>query len=358
MTQEVHRAHAESPLSFVTIFDQPVPLLPVPTVLTAGQRPELQVVDRFTRGVAIVGRFALSPSLIGAKVDVDPTRPLRVRVRLSIDKMSEEWWHKRPPEHVTREDTATGRLLVLRSQGETRAVCYLAPANDTHGAPATGTVEFDLPAGSVTKEGLLILEAVDAPTLPDWAESRIMSYGQVGVRIDQLDLLVSGGGAAPVTPFVGRQRDGFAAQLVTTWPQPDGSIAPVHVRVRRQHYRAAGLARRAVNKAIRESRRRLHSNEPTVEMHDVLRRWLDAGLVNVEGAGLETGSPVPGRLVARSGSNDAAHAHADLHIEQDAVREPVLLRIVTDATGVNVPAELGTMQLIWDTPVGRPSCPG
>ena len=352
MTQEVRRAHAESPLSFDTIFDQPVPLLPVPTVLTAGQRPELQVVDRFTRGVAIVGRFALSPSLIGAKVDVDPTRPLRVRVRLSIDKMSEEWWHKRPPEHVTREDTATGRLLVLRSQGETRAACYLAPANDTHGAPATGTVEFDLPAGSVTKEGLLILEAVDAPTLPDWAKPRIMPYGQVGVRIDQLELLVPGDGAAMVTPFVGRQRDGFAAQLVTTWPQPDGSIAPVHVRVRRQPYRAAGLARRAVNKAIRESRRRLLPNDPSVAMQDAFGRWLDAGLIRVDGVGLETGSLVRGRLVARSGADNPAHAHADLHIEQGPTHEPVLLRIVTDANGVDVPAELGRMQIIWDTPAG------
>lgn len=350
MTQEVIRAHSESPLSFDTIFDQPVPLLPVPTVLTAGQRPELQVVDRFTRGVAIVGRFALSPSLIGAKVDVDASRPLRVRVRMSIDKTSEDWWHKRPPEHVTREDTATGRLLVLRSQGETRAVCYLAPATDTHGAPATGTVEFDLLPGSVTREGLLILEAVDATGLPEWAEARIMPYSQVGVRIDQIELFVPDGTAAAVTPFVGRQLDGFAAQLITTWPQLDGSIAPVHVRVRRQYPRAATLGRRAVNKAIRESRRRLLSTGPTVAMHDVLRRWLDDGLIHLDGVGLESGAPVQARLVLRGGSDNAAHAHADLHIEPGMAAEPVLLRVVTDAAGVDVAAELGRMRLIWDTP--------
>lgn len=348
MTEVVRRAHAESPLSFDTIFDQQVPLLPVPSVLTAGQRPELQVVDRFTRGVAIVGRFALSPSLIGAKIDVDDGRPLRVRVRMSIDKTSEDWWHKRPPEYVTREDGATGRLLVLRSQGETRAVCYLAPATDSHGAPASGTVEFDLPPGAVTREGLLILEAIDAPALPDWAQARIMPYSQVGVRIDQIELLVPTKGAASVTPFVGRQHDGFAAQLVTTWAQPDGTIAPAHLRVRRQPPRAATLARRAVNKAIRESRRRLLPNEPTVAMHDALRRWLDDGLVHVDGVGLESGSPVRGRLVARAGSNNPAHAHADLHIEPGPVVEPVLLRIVTDANGVDVPAELGQLQLIWD----------
>lgn len=352
MTQEVRRALDESPLSFDTIFDQPAPLLPVPTMLTAGQRPELQVVDRFTRGVAIVGRFALSPSLIGAKVDVDDSRPLRVRVRMSIDKTSEEWWHKRPPEHVTREDGATGRLMILRSQGETRAVCYLAPADDTHGSAAIGTVEFDLPAGSVSRDGLLILEAVDAPALPDWARARIMPYSQVGVRIDQIELSVPRSGTASVTPFVGRQRDGLAVQLISTWPAANGELAPVHVRLRRQPPRAATLARRAVNKAIRESRRRLLPNDPTVPLPDALRRWLDAGLIDVDGVGLETGAPVRGRLVARAGSDNPAHAHADLHIEQGPVGEPVLLRVVTNAEGVDVPAELGHLQLIWDTPAG------
>ena len=53
-------------------------------------------------------------------------------------------------------------------------------------------------------------------------------------------------------------------------------------------------------------------------------------------------------MTARAESDDPAHAHADLHIEQGRVGEPVLLRIVTDPTGVDVPAELGPMQIIWD----------
>ncbi|WP_446665346.1 hypothetical protein [Flexivirga sp. B27] len=335
-------------LCFETIFDHPPALLPVPTELTTGQRPELQVVDRFTRGVAIVGRFALSPSLIGAKVDVDPTRQLRVRVRMSIDKTSEDWWHKRPPEHVTREDTATGRLMLLRSQGETRAVCYLAPADDTHGSPAVGMVEFDLPPGAVTKEGLLILEALDAAALPDWAQSRIMPYSQVGVRVDRIELFVPDGSPARVTPFVGRRPDGFDAQLVTTWPAVDGSVAPVHVRVRRQHARAATLTRRAVNKAIRESRRRLLAEGPTVPMQDAVRRWLDQGLVSVDGVGLESGRPLRAALVSQDGPRNPAHAHAQLRIEDGPTDEPVLFRMITDADGVDVPTDLGRMQLIWD----------
>lgn len=345
---EVQTQATDSTLSFETIFDHPPALLPVPTELTAGQRPELQVVDRFTRGVAIVGRFALSPSLIGAKVDVDPARPLRVRVRMSIDKTSEEWWHKRPPEHVTREDTATGRLMLLRSQGETRAVCLLAPARDEFGGPAIGTVEFDLPPGSVTKEGLLILEAIDAPDLPEWAEARVMPYSQVGVRVDRIDLFVPGAAPAQVMPFVGRQPDGFAAQLVTTWPQVDGSVAPVHVRVRRQYPRAATLARRAVNKAVRESRKRLRSEGPTVPLQDAVNGWLHRGLVRVDGVGLESGRPVRAALVPAGGPRNPAHAHAELRIQDGPSDEPVLFRIVTDADGVDVPTDLGRMQLVWD----------
>lgn len=344
----VDQTARDSTLHFETIFDHPVALLPVPTELTAGQRPELQVVDRFTRGVAIVGRFALSPSLIGAKVDVDDSKPLRVRARLSIDKTSEDWWHKRPPEHVTREETATGRLLMLRSQGETRAVCYLAPADDAHGSPAIGMVEFDLPPGSVTKEGLLILEALDAPALPDWAQERIMPYSQVGVRIDRIELFVPDGSPARVTPFVGRQPGGFAAQLVTTWPAAHGSVGPVHVRVRRQYPRAATLTRRAVNKAIRESRRRLLTEGPTVPMQDALRGWLERGLVHVDGVGLESGTPVRAALVPQDGPRNPAHAHAELRIQDGPTDEPVLFRISTDAEGVDVPADLGRMQLIWD----------
>lgn len=346
MTGEV--AGAGSVLSFDTIFDRPVPLLPVPSVLTGGQRPELQVVDRFTRGVAIVGRFALSPSLIGAKVAVDARRPLRVRVRLSTDEVSEQWWHKRPPEHVTREESATGRLLLVRSQGRTRAVCYLAPATDTHGAATVATVEFDLPPGSVSAEGLLILEAIDAPALPAWAAARIMPYSQVGVRIDRIELLVPDDGPARVAPFVGRQRDGLAAQLVTSWPGPHGAVAPVHLRVRRQPPRAATIGRRALNKAVRESRRRLWPDEPTVAMTEALRRWVATGSVRVDGAGLHSGTPVTARLVVRQHSDDPSHAHADLHLDPGTPDEPVLLRITTDAAGVDRPAELGRRQLIWD----------
>lgn len=334
------------PLNFETIFDEPVPSLPVPCTVTAGQVPELKVVDRFTRGVAIVGRFALSPSLIGLKVQPG-TAPVRVRVALSTDKVTDTWWHKRTPDDLTRPDTATGRLFLLRSQGKTRGAIYLAAVSDRPEAHVRGAVEFDLEPGALTEEGLLVLEVIEPHALPTWAQPRVMKYSPVGVRIDSITVQH----ADPARPaefgsFAAHDRHVDRPDLIAVNADASGAVT-ARLRVRRQYPRAEVTLARAANKVVREMRQRVVRRDPAIEVSQILQAWLEHGDLEVEGYTLETQRTVTPVLALEPVPGQPDHAFVRVSFPSP-LGEPVLLKVkVRDGLTQEHPG-LRHRVLIWE----------
>ena len=103
-------------LALQTAFETPVPSLPVPATLTAGNRPELLVVDKMARGVALLGRYGATPALFGLKV-CPGAGTVRVSVQFGLDKTSTDWWEARAPEHLTNRDAARGRCPCSARRG-------------------------------------------------------------------------------------------------------------------------------------------------------------------------------------------------------------------------------------------------
>jgi len=174
-------------LALQTAFEAPVPSLPVPGTLTAGNRPELLVVDKVARGVTVLGRYGATPALFGLKV-----RPsggaVRVSVRFSIDNASADWWEARAPQHLKNRDPARGRLFLVRSQGATRAAVYLVRRPQDAGGVTRGEARFDLPAEALDEAGLLIVEVQSIDPLPSWARHQLAPFAPIGVQIDAVGL--------------------------------------------------------------------------------------------------------------------------------------------------------------------------
>jgi len=174
-------------LALQTAFETPVPSLPVPGTLTSGNRPELMVVDKVARGVALLGRFGATPALFGLKVRPNGG-PVRVCVRFSIDDASVAWWEARAPEHQKDCEGARGRLFLVRSQGVTRAAVFLVPGPQDADGVTRGEVRFDLSADELDEAGLLVVEVQSIDHVPPWARQQLTPFAAIGVRIDAVDL--------------------------------------------------------------------------------------------------------------------------------------------------------------------------
>lgn len=324
--EDVEATIADSPLlSFGTDFDEPSPALEVPCKVEAGQCPEVKVVDRFTRGVDIVGRFALEPSLLGLKVDPGEA-PVRVRVQFGVDETTDEWWDRRTPQDTVRKDTATARLFLLRSQARTRAAVALAAPDMTPDGPARAQVEFDLEPGAVSADGLLILEVVQPPELPQWAADRVMPYAPVGVRVDRIWLdPVDSDDPAAVRPFIANDRDLSAHQVLTLHPAADGAAG--RIRVRRHYFRPLAITSRAGRKAWRESRARLlRRPDPAPPMESVVAGWLAADELEIIGVELESGTRVEVEAAAVPSGRNPEHGFVEFCVP-DPPAGPVLVGI-------------------------------
>jgi hypothetical protein len=167
---------------FQTAFDQVVEPLVLPGELSSGQARELTAIDHMGRGVAAIGRFVASPSLLGVKVR--PTgRPVRVTAHLSFDGMAVDWWTERVPPLAPLDEAGMPRLLLVRSQGKTRgAVLMVRQAADSGGAVVT----FDLQPEELTAEGLFVLEVVSIDNgRPSWAPAA--SLGSIGVLLQRIE---------------------------------------------------------------------------------------------------------------------------------------------------------------------------
>ncbi len=171
---------------FATEFDEPASSRDLPALFTSGGDPEVLVVDRVARGVAIVGRVQGASGAVVLKVRTGG-RPVRVRVDLHVDGASQGAWSRAAS--PTRGVRELPRLVMVRAQGTDRAAVLISRQRGRlRMVEAHAWVEFDLHADEVGRDELLIIELADA-TLPPWAATSLSPLAAVGVRINQVEVV-------------------------------------------------------------------------------------------------------------------------------------------------------------------------
>lgn len=212
-----------------TAFDRAVPALEIPGELVRGDDLALQVVDGFTRGLSLPGRFLRSPGLVGIKVDPSggTSETIRVSLTLGVDEGSVTWWEDRVPTSVQPRTPRSPRLLLVRSQGRTRTAVVVQ-----RGGPDAGraTATFDLPVKELDGDSLLVLEVLDVGReLPPWAGDVVVPQAAIGVRIDRVAVADgtdagSADGRDPLTPLPNGL---FIADPATDGAPPRWVLRPV-----------------------------------------------------------------------------------------------------------------------------------
>ncbi|GGQ74898.1 hypothetical protein [Couchioplanes azureus] len=182
---------------FATDFDAPATVLDLPVEVTSGQHPGVRIVDQVVRGAAIVGRLTGDCGGVVLKVR-GGAGPVVVTVELNLDETATRWWadRVRPPRHAPERP----RLVLLRCQGAVRGAAVLARRQGWRRATAATTVvEFELAAGELAPDGLLVVELAEPP-VPPWARDRVSPRGAVGLRIERIRVRPRPAGPAAVTP--------------------------------------------------------------------------------------------------------------------------------------------------------------
>ena len=179
-----------------TAFDEVALPLELPIKLTDGRIPALKIGDYLARGSRTIGRLTGAASIVALKIRADH-RPLRVSMQIRLDWLAVRWW-------VDRADAAAPprelpRLVVVRSQGRVREAVVLARGHTSLGSSdARGFVTFDLAAGEVPDDGLLVIELADGGhTLPAWAASSFIAESPVGLQVDWIEVTPMPAGASP-----------------------------------------------------------------------------------------------------------------------------------------------------------------
>jgi hypothetical protein len=182
-------------LRFTTQFDGPDTSVALPVTVGSGQHDGLRIADNVQRRVERLGRCEGSPALVGLKV-VPDGRPLRVTVDLFADRATAGMWTKFGPASGPRDHFGP-RLLLVRSQGGTRAAVMVARGAGQFEFHATTTVTFDLPPNAVDADGVLIVELAEA-ALPEWASGRLAVMPAAGIGIDGIGVRPIDGVTAPL----------------------------------------------------------------------------------------------------------------------------------------------------------------
>ena len=179
-----------------TAFDEVAQPLELPIKLTDGRVPALKIGDYLARGSRTIGRLTGAASIVALKIRADH-RPLRVSMQVRLDWLAVRWW-------VDRADAAAPprelpRLVVVRSQGRVREAVVLARSHTSLGSSdARGFVTFDLAAGEVPEDGLLVIELADGGhTLPAWAASSFIAESPIGLQVDWIEVTPVTDGASP-----------------------------------------------------------------------------------------------------------------------------------------------------------------
>ena len=168
---------------FQTEFDEPHSPADLPVELTRGFDPSVTILDQVVRGNGIVGRVNGEFGAVAVKVNA-PGRPVRVSVSIGLDEMSTRWWSdKVRPSRLAPE---IPRLVAVRAQGRIRGAAVLARRQGWRGAAtAEAVLAFDLTAGELDGNGLLIVELAEIGH-PSWAAKRISPLSAVGLRFNHI----------------------------------------------------------------------------------------------------------------------------------------------------------------------------
>lgn len=252
-----------------TWFDDTFRPTSVPRRLTGGDHPEIVVMDGFARGQGIVGRSNAVANLIGVKVD-SSGQPVRVRLEVSVDDATVNWWRKRAAAEFHGLSPYASRFLRISSQGDDKGVLHLArrPLDGT--GPTRGWLEFDVPGGQVDPEGLLMI-GIDGMGIA--GSPSILPDPVLGIRVDALDIDVAGGAIGPQLsggdsrrPMLRGNRFAFspvsdAPESVTLELVPDLVLPPV-IAQRLGKYRriSSRLAAKGVKEASNATRRLLRQS--------------------------------------------------------------------------------------------------
>ncbi|GIF15245.1 hypothetical protein [Actinoplanes teichomyceticus] len=268
---------------FRTDFDEPSVAAPLPLELTSGSSSAIVILDQMIRGTGIVGRVNGEFGAVAIKVN-GTGAPVRVTVSVGLDEMGTRWWSDRVrPSRLAPE---LPRLVMVRVQGRIRGALVLARRQGWRGAaPATATLGFDLPAGELQDEGMLIVELAE-PSLPSWAAPRLSARAAIGLRINSVSVReqatpapVSGPAGHTGCDFAVAQPGRHGAYRLEVAGVPAAPPLPVSPRNRWTRQKPA----RAVFKLSRAARR--------VAVRAVPHR--PGELAGVLATDLITGEPVP-----------------------------------------------------------------
>jgi hypothetical protein len=175
---------------FDTVHDTAADAVPAPVTVAAGDHPAVRVLDNVRRTEHGLGRCEGSPALVGLKVAAD--QRVRVTVRLRAGKQAAEWWNLYASPQIDRRHTYQPRLLVVRSQGETRAAVVVARRPGAFAYDWSATVAFDLPPTALDEDGLLVVELAESEASP-------VPQAAIGVAITSVKVTSA---AQPMPPSV------------------------------------------------------------------------------------------------------------------------------------------------------------
>ncbi len=198
-----------STVRFQTEFDAEREVFPAPITVTSGGHAALAVVDCFARGEKILGRFNAGPGLIGLAVD-SGDQPVDVTVMLHADRRTPEFYdrslaHDAPRPHAPR-------VLVIRSQGRTRAAALLGRAPSDFNYHTRVPVRFRVEGSEINEDGLLVIELGDSKLDPEFGHA---PYAACGIRIDTVQIALAP--ADPPPPAAPREPAALVrAGLVST----------------------------------------------------------------------------------------------------------------------------------------------
>ncbi|HKD97994.1 MAG TPA: hypothetical protein VKB69_10375 [Micromonosporaceae bacterium] len=181
-----------SAVRFETEFDTRRETFTAPLKIASGQHPVVAVVDGFLRGEAVVGRFENGPGLVGFAVHSGGV-PVDVTVTVAADRRTPEFNDRGLAMGAPRPHDP--RLLLVRSQGRTRAATLLSRGPHDFTFRTRTTVRFRVESDEISEDGLFVLELADSALDVDLG---IAPYAAAGVRIDAVTLALAA--ADPVNP--------------------------------------------------------------------------------------------------------------------------------------------------------------
>jgi hypothetical protein len=176
---------------FQTDFDAERPTFTAPLDVASGQHPALAVVDGFLRGEAVVGRCDSGAGLIGLAVHSGGA-PVDVTVTVAADRRTPEFTDRGLAAGAPRPHEP--RVLLVRSQGRTRAAALLSRAPRDFNFRTRATVRFRVDGTEIAEDGLFVVELADSALDPGLG---IAPYAASGIRIDTVKLALAGPASPP-----------------------------------------------------------------------------------------------------------------------------------------------------------------